>query len=166
MALKPEIGRGSEFCSWYEYTGNVSLSQPRRMGLPTGLFPTQVGLHGGWWSIGPMKNIHQSCLLLSKSPKDIYPTPTQKQSDFPRFIIIESLQDVKLDQLSPFLIEKIISTRSTPKTVKKLQTEKPACGSGKQKTCWKPIRNGEISESQMSCLSTRQIKYLQWCCEK
>ena len=70
-----------------------------------------------------MKNIHQSCLLLSKNPKDIYPTQTQKQSDFPRFIIIESLQDVKLDQLSPFLIKKIISSRSNPKTVKKLQTE-------------------------------------------
>ena len=93
------------------------------MGFPPGLFPTQVGLHDGWWSIGPMKNIHQSCLLLSKNPKDIYPTPTQKQSDFPRFIIIESLQDVKLDQPSPFLIEKIISSRSSPKTVKKLQTE-------------------------------------------
>ena len=79
MALKPEIGRGSEFCSGYEYTGNVSLSQPGRMGFPSGLFSTQVGLCGGWWSIGPMKNIDQSWFLLPKNPKDIYPTPTQKQ---------------------------------------------------------------------------------------
>ena len=46
---------------------------------------------------------------------------SETESDFPRFIIIESLQDVKLDQLSPFLIKKIISSRSNPKTVKKLQ---------------------------------------------
>ena len=30
-------------------------------------------------------------------------------SDFLRFIIIESLQDMKFDQMSPFLMEKIIS---------------------------------------------------------
>ena len=56
-----------------------------------------------------MKNIQQSWLLLSKNPKDIYPTDSETENDFPRFIIIESLQDTKLDQLSPFLIEKIIS---------------------------------------------------------
>ena len=33
---------------------------------------------------------------------------SETESDFPRFIIIESLQDMKLDQLSPFLIEKMI----------------------------------------------------------
>ncbi len=48
-------------------------------GFPLGLFPTQVGLHGGWWSIGPKKYIQQSWLLLSKNPKDINPSPTQKQ---------------------------------------------------------------------------------------
>ena len=48
-----------------------------------------------------------------------YLSNSDTESDFPRFIIIESLQDVKLDQVSPFLIEKIISSRST---VKKLQT--------------------------------------------
>ena len=51
-----------------------------------------------------------------------YLSNSDTESDFPRFIIIESLQDVKLDQLSPFLIEKIISSRSNPKTVKKVQT--------------------------------------------
>ena len=93
------------------------------MGFSPGLFPTQVGLRGGWWSIGPIKNIHQSWLLPSKNPKDIYPTLTQQtESDFPRFIIIESLQDIKLDQLSLFLIGKIISSRSNPKTLKKFRT--------------------------------------------
>ena len=50
-----------------------------------------------------------------------YLSDSDTESDFHRFIIIESLQDVKLDQMSPFLIEKI-SSRSNPKTVKKLQT--------------------------------------------
>ena len=49
-----------------------------------------------------------------------YLSDSDSENDFPRFIIIESLQDTKLDQLSPFLIEKIISSRSNPKTVKKL----------------------------------------------
>ena len=31
---------------------------------------------------------------------------SETESDFLRFIIIESLQDIKLDQLSSFLIEK------------------------------------------------------------
>ena len=57
-----------------------------------------------------------------KSTRYLSDSESETESDFPRFIIIESLQDKKLDQLSPFLIEKIISSRSNPKTVKKLQT--------------------------------------------
>ena len=40
-------------------------------------------------------------------------------ADFPRFIVIESLEEVCLAKFSPFLIEKMISTRASPKTVKK-----------------------------------------------
>ena len=40
-------------------------------------------------------------------------------ADFPRFIVIESLEEVCLTKFSPFLIEKVISTRACPKTVKK-----------------------------------------------
>ena len=40
-------------------------------------------------------------------------------ADFPRFIVIESLEEVCLAKLSAFLIEKVISTRASPKTVKK-----------------------------------------------
>ena len=40
-------------------------------------------------------------------------------ADFPRFIVIESLEEVCLAKFSPFLIEKVISTRASPKTVKK-----------------------------------------------
>ena len=41
-----------------EYTGRISPSQPRRIGLPLGTFPIQIGLCGGWWSIRPAKNIN------------------------------------------------------------------------------------------------------------
>ena len=40
-------------------------------------------------------------------------------ADFPRFIVIESLEEVCLAKLSAFLIEKVISTRASLKTVKK-----------------------------------------------
>ena len=40
-------------------------------------------------------------------------------ADFPRFIVIESLEEVCLAKFSPFLIEKVISTRASPKTVQK-----------------------------------------------
>ena len=40
-------------------------------------------------------------------------------ADFPRFIVIESLEGVRLAKFSPFLIEKVISIRATPKSVKK-----------------------------------------------
>ena len=40
-------------------------------------------------------------------------------ADFLRFIVIESLEEVCLAKFSPFLIEKVISTRATPKTIKK-----------------------------------------------
>ena len=59
---------------------------------------------------------------LKKSKKYLSDSNSETESDFPRFIIIESLQETKFDQLSPFLIEKIIFSRSRPKTVKKLQT--------------------------------------------
>ena len=57
-----------------------------------------------------------------KSKRYLSDSDSETESDFPRFIIIESLQDTKLDQLSPFLIEKIISSRSNLKTLKKLRT--------------------------------------------
>ena len=39
-------------------------------------------------------------------------------ADFPRLIVIESLEEVCLSKFSPFLIEKLISTRASLKTVK------------------------------------------------
>ena len=49
-----------------------------------------------------------SSLKISK--RYLSDSDSETESDLTRFIIIESLQDVKLDQLSPFLIEKIISS--------------------------------------------------------
>ena len=57
-----------------------------------------------------------------KSKRYLSDSESETENDFPRFIIIELLQNTKLDQLSPVLIEKIISNRSNPKTVKKLRT--------------------------------------------
>ena len=40
---------------------------------------------------------------------------------FPKFIILESIEDTTLTKLSLFLIQKIISTNISPKTVKNLR---------------------------------------------
>ena len=121
QALKPEISRESEFRSWYEYTGNVYPSQPGRMGFPTWLIPNTSRTPR--WVLEHWTNEKHTLIMASffKKPKRYF-SDSDTESDFPRFIIIESLQDTKLDQLSPFLIGKIISSRSNPKTVKKIRT--------------------------------------------
>ena len=43
---------------------------------------------------------------------------------FSRFIVIESLEEVCLAKFSPFLIEKLISTRASPKTLEKTRDGK------------------------------------------
>ena len=49
-----------------------------------------------------------------KSKRYLSDSDSETESDFPRFFIIKSLQETKLDQLSPFLIEKIV-VDPTPK---------------------------------------------------
>ena len=97
-------------------------SQPRRMGYPLGLFTTQVGLRGGWRSAGPVKNIQLIWRLQTKkkTKRNLSESDSENEaSDFPRFIVIESLEEVGLAKFSPFLIEKVISTKASLKTVKK-----------------------------------------------
>ena len=96
-------------------------SQPRWMGYLLGLFLTQVGLRGGWRCTGPVKNIQQIWRLQTKKTKwNLSESDSENEAaDFPRFIVIESLEEVCLAKFSPFLIEKVISTRASPKTVKK-----------------------------------------------
>ena len=91
------------------------------MGYPLGLFPTQVGLRGGWRSAGPVKKYIANMASSNKKTKqNLSESDSENEAaDFPRFIVIESLEEVCLAKFSPFLIEKVISTRASPKTVKK-----------------------------------------------
>ena len=103
-----------------EYTGHISPSQPRRMGYPFGLFPTYIGLRGGWWSAGPVKNIQHIWCLQKKSKWNVSKSDSENEAvNFPRFIVIESLEEVCLAKFSPFLIEKVISAKASLKTLKK-----------------------------------------------
>ena len=73
-----EIDNGSEAYPQPEYTGRVSPSQPRRIGYPLGLFPTQVGLRSGWGSAGPVKNIQYIWRLQTKNLNEISQNQTQR----------------------------------------------------------------------------------------
>ena len=44
-------------------------------------------------------------------------------ADLHRFIVIESLEEIYQEKFSSFPIEKVISTRAIPKTIKKIGTE-------------------------------------------
>ena len=96
-------------------------SQPGRMGSPWFIPNTS------WtprWVVEHRTNEKHTPIMASfkRSKRYLSDFDSETEDDFPRFIIIESLQDTKLDQLSPFLIEKIISSRSNSKTVKELRT--------------------------------------------
>ena len=87
-----------------------------KWGFPLSTIPTQVELHGRWWSIRPVKNIqHLWHLQIKKQTKPV----RIRLRDFPRFIVIESLEEVCLAKLLPFLIKKVIKTRATPKNIKR-----------------------------------------------
>ena len=70
-----------------------------------------------------MKYIHHIWRLQTKKNKrNLSESDSENEAtDFPRFIVIESLEEVCLAKLSPFLIEKVISTRASPKNVKKIR---------------------------------------------
>ena len=55
-----------------------------------------------------------------KSKRNLSESDSENEAaDFPRFIVIDSLEEVCQANFSPFFIEKVISTRASPKTVKK-----------------------------------------------
>ena len=82
-------------------------SQPRRMGYPLGSFPTQVELRAGWWSSGPVKIYSIYGVFKQKSKRNLSESDSENEAaDLPRFIVIESLEEVCLAKFSPFLIEK------------------------------------------------------------
>ena len=68
-----------------------------------------------------MKNIqHIWRLQTKKNKRNLSESDSENEAaDFPRFIAIESLEEECLAKLSTFLIEKVISTRASLKTVKK-----------------------------------------------
>ena len=95
------------------------LSQPRRMGYPLGSFHLTP-----WWVVECRASEKYTVYMASsnkKSKQNLSESDSENESaDFPRFIVvIESLEEVCLAKFSPFLIEKVISTRDSPKTVKK-----------------------------------------------
>ena len=51
-------------------------SQP--MGYSLGSFPTQVGLHGRWWSAGPVKNIQHIWRLQTKNQNETCQNQTRR----------------------------------------------------------------------------------------
>ena len=98
------------------------------MGFPLGIFPTQVGLHGGWWNTGPAKNKQHLASSNKKIKQNLSESDSENEAAvFPRFIVIESLKEVCLAKFFLFLKEKVISTRATPKKLKENQERKLTC---------------------------------------
>ena len=73
-------------------------------------------------------------------------------ADFPRFIVIESLEEVCLAKFSPFLIEKVISTRASPKTVKKTRNGNLLFEIDNRREA-ENIKNKNVSYDQMQSVS-------------
>ena len=59
-----------------------------------------------------------------KKPKqDLFESDSENEmTEFPRFIVTGSLEETPLAKVSAFLIEKIISSRANPRTVKKTRS--------------------------------------------
>ena len=117
QSWEPEISNGSKTYSQFEYSSRVSPSQPRRIGFPLGTFSTQVELRGEWWSTEPAKNIQ---LLWRPFIKKNETCPNQIR----RVKHQTSLDPLPLNlwrEFSPFLIEKVLSTRTTLKNLKKIR---------------------------------------------
>ena len=66
--------------------------------------------------------IREKILTMSFSTKKTNLSESVSENEasvFPRFIVLEFLEEIYLAKLSPFLIEKIILSRATQRTVKK-----------------------------------------------
>ena len=140
-------------------------SQPRRMGYPFGSLPTQVGLRGGWKSAGPAKNIQHIWRLQTTTTKinkrNLSESDSENEAaDFPRFIVIESLEEVSLVIFSPFLIEKGISTRASPKTVKKTRNGNLLVEVDNRRQA-ENIKNKNLSYDQMKSVSAWETQDFQ-----
>ena len=76
-----------------------------------------------WWVVERRASEKYTAYMASsnkKSKRNLSKSDSENEAaDFPRFNVIESLEEVCLAKFFPFLIEKVISTRASPKTVKK-----------------------------------------------
>ena len=97
-------------------------------------FPLGVSSNGAPWWVGSIVNKTQTIniwIFQHKNPKQLVQIKKLKrnlretdsedevESPFPRFISIES-KSSPITSLSPFIIEKVISSNITPKSVKKM----------------------------------------------
>ena len=76
-----------------------------------------------WWVVEHRASEKYTASTASsniKTKRNLSESDSENEAtDFPSFIVIKSLEEVCLAKFSPFLIEKVISTRATLKTVKK-----------------------------------------------
>lgn len=70
-----------------------------------------------------LKRYHSDVSDISSSEDEkIYNLPKISTStNYPRFLVIELLERKKMSELSPFLIEKVLTGKSNPKSIKKLR---------------------------------------------
>ena len=127
-------------------------SQPRQMDFPLGSFPTQRvsgGVQGQQkiYSIYGISKYKKTKRNLSESDLE------NEAADFPRFIVIESLEEVCWAKFSLFFVEKVISTRATLKTVKKTRTGNLLVDVDSWRQA-ENIKNEKISYNKMQSLPT------------
>ena len=91
-------------------------------GFPFWFIPNTSWIRRGWWNVGRAKNIQHIWRLQIKNKRNLPESDSENGvADFPRFIVIESLEKVCFAKFSPFLTGKTISIRVTPKNVEKTQ---------------------------------------------
>ena len=76
-----------------------------------------------WWVVEHETNENYTPIMPTSfkiSKRYLSNSDSENETEFTRFIIIESLDEIKLDQLSPFLIEKSYQVRVIQKMSKNL----------------------------------------------
>ena len=87
-------------------------------GLPPWFIPNTSWTR--WWVVERRASERYTASSNKKSKQNLFESDSENEAaNFPRFVVIESLEEVYLAKFWPFLIEKVISTRASPKTVKK-----------------------------------------------
>ena len=96
-----------------------------------------------------------------KSKRNLSESDSENEAaDIPRFIVIESLEGVCLAKSSLFLIEKIITTRASPKTVKKIRNGNLLVKVGSRRQA-ENIKNKNVSYNEMQSLAAWKNEHFQ-----